>query len=199
VNPFAPPKVPSEALAPLPQAKRKHTNVGAAAVLFGMTSMGFAGCSQVLDFGYHVDGPGIGLEFLPYRGLLFGGALFVGFALTFAGARRAHWAWTVLSIPMSSAVALFATTTFFANVIPQTWKRACEGGEGRACLGLMYHSSTDVERLDWARKGCGAGEPSGCERWIELSPADVEDACRLAAKGCPDGRRCLPSRCPIPE
>ncbi len=199
-NPFAPPRPPPEAgidpaaLAPVVKA---HTPLGALLVMGGTAMLGFGGCAPVLDFGSHVDGPGVGLEFLAPRGFFLALPVLGVVALVF-GVRRVGLALGALMAVVGLFVAIVGLVFVFGALMPMSWERACDRGEGRACWGPMRRARTREDRARWAAKGCLAGDDYACREWLEIEPERSPEACAAVEKTCAgraDPAACLPREC----
>ena len=90
-------------------------------------------------------------------------------ALVF-GVRRVGLALGALMAVVGLFVAIVGLVFVFGALMPMSWERACDRGEGRACWGPMRRARTRVDRARWAAKGCLAGDDYACREWLEIEP-----------------------------
>jgi hypothetical protein len=196
-NPFAAPRADREAeIDHAPGAKRR-TPLGALLTMGGTALLGFGGCAPVLDFGSHVDGPGVGLEFLAPPGFFLVVPV-LGIVALVLGVRRVGLALGVLMGVVGLFVAIVCLVFVFGALMPMSWERACDRGEGRACWGPMRRARSKEEGARWAAKGCRAGDEYACREWLEIAPNQSADACAAVEKACAsraDPVACVPREC----
>lgn len=156
-----------EPVAPAPPKKWPKRVVMALAIFVSLA----CGFMELIDFGAHVDGPGVGYG----SGVL--GALTVGF---FGGAALAIVmlaAWPTARLHGVLGGIALAVAFIFAkmpiHLLRAAWHSRCDHGEGAACHGLGDE-----------RRGCQVGYWPSCSRLLERTPEDQTIACAAMVLPC---------------
>lgn len=147
----------------------------------------------LLEYGCHVDGPGIGFDepalkpVLPFLYVLGLALLLMLLPAMFVGRRR-------LMVPIFFGLVLGNIVTFssWRSVLVWRWSARCSGGEGYAChaAARMYASGSGVvERQARAeqlyRDGCARGDVQSCyEASRGMSRAEAARLCGRVLEIC---------------
>jgi len=162
----------------VPRLDRSFTRAWKTLHVFAVFA-GMSGCAMsLLDYGAHVDGPGIGF----YAGKsgdwtgLFTLLFIAGLVLAFVAQGRAHWtrAWAIGALLWGlSLVAGLPTSLLYGS-----WEAACRDGAGRACYADVGAHPEDTPRANVLyKRACELGDSNACQRAIERDLITVDAAC----------------------
>jgi hypothetical protein len=167
----------------------------AAAVLSG-ASFGVL----VMDFGAHVDGPGIGLEWSRPLGSEYGlragavlcaGLVQGGVSLT-AFARSRARSFGVLALFGLAFVGMLVGFVGSGRALGWWWKLGCDRGHGYACYAAAGLADGDAERaLD--ERACARDVSHACRRLVRNDPARLPAMCEARARRCTGSTADLPA------
>lgn len=158
----------------------------------------------VIDFGGHVDGVGIGLEWSRPLGDEYGlraGAVLVaslvqgGLSLTAFQRARAR-SFGVLGLVGIAVFGLLAGVFGASKAIPAWWKLGCDRGHAYACYAAGGVTEGAVSRaLD--ERACSGDVGPACRRIVQEDPSRLPAICAQRASACrgPGTERPIRSRC----
>jgi hypothetical protein len=131
----------------------------------------------LLDYGAHVDGPGIGLEWSQPLGAEYGlrYAIVLGLLVMWALLSLNAWgragakALGVLALPALWFVGLVVGMVGGGRALPAWWKLGCDRGHPYACYAASGVTDGDESRA-LAARACAGGVKNGCVRAAPPSP-----------------------------
>ena len=158
----------------------------------------------VLDFGAHVDGVGIGLEWSGPLGHEYGlragvvlAASLVHGGLSLVAFRRARArSFGVLGLFGIAFVGVFAGLIGAGKALPAWWKLGCDRGNAYACYAAAGVTDGDVARaLD--ERACSGDVGNACRRIVQANEGRLPTICAERAHACtgPSAERPIWSRC----
>lgn len=158
----------------------------------------------VLDFGAHVDGVGIGLEWSRPLGHEYGlraGVVFVASlvqgGLSLAAFQRAGArAFGMLGLVGIAFLGLIAGFIGAGKALPAWWKLGCDRGHAYACYAAGGVTDGAVS-LALDERACSGDVGSACRRIVRQDPSRLAAICAARAGACtgPSTERPIWSRC----
>jgi len=156
------------------QASLASAPVSAPALVIALVCALLSGGScglTLLDYGAHVDGPGMGLEWSGPLGAEYGGryAIVLGSLVVYALLSLTAWSRSgakpigALALPALGLLGIVAGMVGGGRALPAWWKLGCERGHAYSCYAAS--GVTDgAESKALADRACAGGVKAGCPR-----------------------------------
>lgn len=145
-----------------------------------------------MDFGAHVDGPGMGLEWSKPLGSEYGlraGAVLLmclvqgGLALAAYGNARAK-SFGVLALIATALLGWLGGAIAAGHAFPLWWKLGCDRGHAYACYAAARSSGEGPAAEALEERACKGDVASACLRIVGRSPERIPALCEEAERAC---------------
>ena len=179
--------------APAPAPPRGWPRVVALALLAAASPS--AGCMALVDFGAHVDGPGVGYGGRHGAGAFLFGVATIALVSVALLASRWPWArWRGIGIGVALALA-FVATGMPVRMLRASWRRACDNGTSEeACAAIAsLDPPGSPRRVAYTRLACARHDVRACEELLDSG--DTEVACGALGLEC---ATCIHGLCGVP-
>ena len=178
---------------PKPPPRKWPYVVTVALFAFAAPSAGFM---MLVDFGAHVDGPGVGYGAHHGAGAFLFGASLISLVACVLLATRWPWArWRAIAIGAALAIA-FVLSGAPTKMLFHSWKRACDLGSADGCYAYAETlPERDPARKPLLRSACRGDRWEVCDRLLDGDPEDKQAACDLLLT-C---KTCIHNLCGVPR